>query len=231
MWGLTQREEWEVLRVLVAPAEVDPLPSADVEVDEFSFHYTATEKPHIQNDTFTSEPFVSFSLNRFCCVGAFLKRGSESEMRWKQAYDAESLTYSLFLPIDKPKINNINPPTLQNNPKPVNYRLAGDHLIKMSISHALAQSTKLSVYEERVMAIVEETKGLPELMAATGQVRVGRKEVAQLIGRVFLQKSAVNLLSTVLDTPEASFSFSCSSSFLLLFSSSCFVLSCFWKWW
>ena len=29
-----------------------------------------------------------------------------------------------------------------------------------------------------------------------------RKEIAQLIGKVFIQKSAVNLLSTVLDTPE-----------------------------
>ena len=31
---------------------------------------------------------------------------------------------------------------------------------------------------------------------------MSRKHIAQLIGRVFIQKSAVNLLSTVLDTPE-----------------------------
>ena len=31
---------------------------------------------------------------------------------------------------------------------------------------------------------------------------MSRKQIAQLIGRVFIQKSAVNLLSTVLDTPE-----------------------------
>lgn len=34
------------------------------------------------------------------------------------------------------------------------------------------------------------------------QVKMSRKQIAQLIGRVFIQKSAVNLLSTVLDTPE-----------------------------
>jgi uncharacterized Rmd1/YagE family protein len=34
------------------------------------------------------------------------------------------------------------------------------------------------------------------------QVGLSRKHIAQLIGRVFIQKSAVNLLSTVLDTPE-----------------------------
>ena len=33
-------------------------------------------------------------------------------------------------------------------------------------------------------------------------MELSRKGIAQLIGRVFLQKAAVNLLSTVLDTPE-----------------------------
>jgi uncharacterized Rmd1/YagE family protein len=84
----------------------------------------------------------------------------------------------------------------------VNYRLANDHMIKLSISSALAQSTKLTVYEQRVMEIVESTKDLPEILATTGEVRLSRKQIAQLIGRVFIQKSAVNLLSTVLDTPE-----------------------------
>lgn len=35
-----------------------------------------------------------------------------------------------------------------------------------------------------------------------GTVIISRKAIAQLIGRVFIQKAAVNLLSTVLDTPE-----------------------------
>lgn len=37
---------------------------------------------------------------------------------------------------------------------------------------------------------------------AAGKVIISRKAIAQLIGRVFIQKAAVNLLSTVLDTPE-----------------------------
>ena len=37
---------------------------------------------------------------------------------------------------------------------------------------------------------------------AAGKVPLTRKAIAQLIGKVFIQKSAVNLLSTVLDTPE-----------------------------
>ncbi len=45
---------------------------------------------------------------------------------------------------------------------------AGDHSIKLSISYALSQSTKLCVYEERVLEIVQSTKDLPESLAETG---------------------------------------------------------------
>ena len=45
---------------------------------------------------------------------------------------------------------------------------AGDHSIKLSISYALSQSTKLCVYEERVLDIVQSTKDLPESLAETG---------------------------------------------------------------
>ena len=54
-WGLSERQEREVMRSLVAPCLVDALPASEVEVDEFQFHYSLNEKPHIQNDTITSE--------------------------------------------------------------------------------------------------------------------------------------------------------------------------------
>jgi uncharacterized Rmd1/YagE family protein len=100
---LSSMQEQDVLRNLVVPCEENPLPPRDVEVDEFQFHYTASEKPNISNDTIT-----------------------------------------------------------------INHRFAHDHLIKLSISHALSQSTKLCVFEERVMEIVQSTKDLPELLASTG---------------------------------------------------------------
>ena len=42
-----------MLRNIVVPCELNPLPAREVEVDEFQVHYTANEKPHIQNDTIT----------------------------------------------------------------------------------------------------------------------------------------------------------------------------------
>lgn len=47
-----------------------------------------------------------------------------------------------------------------------------------------------------------QVRHLPEEMATYGEVHMSRTDVAMLMGKVFLQKSAVNLLNPVLDTPE-----------------------------
>lgn len=70
------------------------------------------------------------------------------------------------------------------------------------VSHAIAQSTKLSVFEMRVTRLAETTAHIPSALAATGEVKLSLKEASRLTGQLFLQKSAVNLLSTVLDVPE-----------------------------
>lgn len=96
----------------------------------------------------------------------------------------------------------IEKPHIQNDVVTLHRRFAQDHKMKLAISYALAQSTKLSVYEKRVVDIVLETKNLPESLAESGEINISGVEIAKLIGKVFLQKSAVNLLSSVLDTPE-----------------------------
>ncbi|GLI71318.1 hypothetical protein VaNZ11_016477 [Volvox africanus] len=94
------------------------------------------------------------------------------------------------------------PPHIQNDTITINRRQATDHQVRLAMSHALAQSTKLSVYEERVVALVEESRHLPQDLALHGRVSMSTKNLAQLIGKVFLQSSTLNLLSTVMDTPE-----------------------------
>ncbi|KAF6251755.1 hypothetical protein COO60DRAFT_1557589 [Scenedesmus sp. NREL 46B-D3] len=94
------------------------------------------------------------------------------------------------------------PPSMQNDTITISRHHSHDHQTKLAICHALAQSTKLCVYEERVVELVLDTKHLPQALALHGEVSVSSQEVAQRIGQVFLQRSAVNLLSSVLDTPE-----------------------------
>jgi len=50
--------------------------------------------------------------------------------------------------------------------------------------------------------IVHSTAHLPEQLATTGKVGISSKQIARLIGQVFLQRSAVNLLSSIMDTPD-----------------------------
>lgn len=93
------------------------------------------------------------------------------------------------------------------------------HPHQLSICFALSQSTKLLVYEERVLSIVQSTRSLPLTLAQSGKVHMSRKQIAQLMGRVFIQKSAVNLLSSVLDTPE--FFWSSADSFQNIYKKAC----------
>jgi hypothetical protein len=70
---------------------------------------------------------------------------------------------------------------------------ADDTLVRVAVSLALAQSTRISVQETQVMEMVYSTKELPFQLVKTGSVTVPHDELAILIGKVFLQKSALNL--------------------------------------
>eukprot|EP00878_Enallax_costatus_P023830 GHUV01025382.1.p1 GENE.GHUV01025382.1~~GHUV01025382.1.p1 ORF type:complete len:414 (+),score=120.11 GHUV01025382.1:206-1447(+) len=64
------------------------------------------------------------------------------------------------------------PPSMQNDTITISRHHANDHQVKLAICHALAQSTKLCVYEERVLELVFETKHLPQALAIHGTVHV-----------------------------------------------------------
>ncbi|GLC38116.1 sporulation protein rmd1 [Pleodorina starrii] len=95
-----------------------------------------------------------------------------------------------------------SPPNIRNDTFTIDSRLAADHQVKMAISHALAQSSKLAVYEERMVGLIEEVRHVPREMAERGAISLSRRKVAQLMGKVFLLKAAVNLTATMLDIPE-----------------------------
>jgi uncharacterized Rmd1/YagE family protein len=80
-------------------------------------------------------------------------------------------------------------------------RFDGDGLAQLAVSHALAQSTKLSVFESRVTRLAEASAHIPTALAAAGEIRMPRREATRLTGQLFLQRSAVNLLSAVNEVP------------------------------
>lgn len=78
------------------------------------------------------------------------------------------------------------------------------HLLKISVAHALAQSTLLARYESKAALVLSEprTMSIPRTLAKTGELRLRRRDALRLTGRLFALRRDVNLVSNVLDVPE-----------------------------
>ncbi|EER24298.1 hypothetical protein CPC735_056680 [Coccidioides posadasii C735 delta SOWgp] len=79
---------------------------------------------------------------------------------------------------------------------------SGDHMIKLAISHGIAQSTKLSFFEEVMAKQMAEAKDVPRRLALTGHLGMKREEVFQIMGKLFKSRVEVNLSSNMLDVPN-----------------------------
>lgn len=77
-----------------------------------------------------------------------------------------------------------------------------DELLRLSISHGLAQSIKLNEYERKAQDTIAKYGYLPEALAETGKIKLGRRALAKIRGRLFSTKSDIFLHYGLLDTPE-----------------------------
>lgn len=79
---------------------------------------------------------------------------------------------------------------------------SGDHMIKLAMSHAIAQSTKLNFFEQRMADQMEEAQHVPKRLALTGKLGMKREEVVRILGALFRSRVDVNLSSNTLDVPN-----------------------------
>lgn len=79
---------------------------------------------------------------------------------------------------------------------------SGDHMIKLAMSHAIAQSTKLSLFEEGMSRTMLAAQNVPKRLALTGKLGMARTDVVKMIGQLFTSRVDVNLSSNMLDTPN-----------------------------
>ncbi|KAL9030519.1 MAG: hypothetical protein Q9196_001365 [Gyalolechia fulgens] len=79
---------------------------------------------------------------------------------------------------------------------------SGDHMIKLAMSHAIAQSTKLNFFEQRMADQIEEAQHVPKRLALTGKLGMKREEVVRILGALFRSRVDVNLSSNTLDVPN-----------------------------
>lgn len=70
---------------------------------------------------------------------------------------------------------------------------SGDHMIKLAMSHAIAQSTKLSFFEQRMANQMIEAQHVPKRLALTGTLGMKREDVVKILGALFKSRVDVNL--------------------------------------
>lgn len=70
---------------------------------------------------------------------------------------------------------------------------SGDHMIKLAMSHAIAQSTKLSFFEQRMANQMADAQHVPRRLAQTGKLGLKREEVVKILGALFKSRVDVNL--------------------------------------
>jgi uncharacterized Rmd1/YagE family protein len=74
---------------------------------------------------------------------------------------------------------------------------SGDHMIKLAISHGIAQSTKLCFFEEVMARQMAEAKDVPRRLAMTGKLGMKREEVFRILGKLFKSRVEVNLCKSI----------------------------------
>ncbi|KAK4242715.1 hypothetical protein C8A03DRAFT_29146 [Achaetomium macrosporum] len=77
-----------------------------------------------------------------------------------------------------------------------------DHMVKLTISHAIAQSTKLCFFEERMSETMLDAQHVPKRLALTGELNMTRTEIVRILGRLFKSRVDINLSSNILDVPN-----------------------------
>ena len=67
------------------------------------------------------------------------------------------------------------------HPTCTSFRRLADIRTKLSLSHALSQSVKISLFEELISSTIEQTKDLPKSLSETGKIGVRSHEISKLI--------------------------------------------------
>ena len=84
----------------------------------------------------------------------------------------------------------------------ITLRDGSNYMTKLSISHAIAQSVKISLFEELVDNTIEDTQDIPQEIALTGKVSMNKEEIMKSIGELFILRININLHGSVMDSPE-----------------------------
>ncbi|KAH7915051.1 hypothetical protein BJ138DRAFT_1142512 [Hygrophoropsis aurantiaca] len=89
----------------------------------------------------------------------------------------------------------------------ITLRKGSSYMTKLSLSHALSQSVKISLFEELISSTIEDTKDIPESLSETGKIGMPHKEIMRKTGELFILRTNINSVGSVLDSPEVFWSY------------------------
>jgi uncharacterized Rmd1/YagE family protein len=175
--GRRSREETRVLaqgRKGDSPNRIAPDATTFAEMFVFSYgvvvfwNFTERQEKDILADLTFSEHETGISL---------VSRPVEED-----DFETEELHFEYSPYVERPRVFN-DMITLRS----------GDHMIKLAMSHAIAQSTKLSFFEEKMSQTMLDAQHVPKHLALTGKLGMERKEIVMILGRLFKSRVDVNL--------------------------------------
>ncbi|WFC96503.1 sporulation protein rmd1 [Malassezia brasiliensis] len=84
----------------------------------------------------------------------------------------------------------------------ITLRRGSSYMTKLSLSHALAQSTKISFFESVIEATIDTTKDIPRSIAESGKVGMPPVDIMKHIGHLFILRMNIHLVGSIVDSPE-----------------------------
>ena len=199
-WGLTPEEERKATRDLLEACEIDPYSADDVEVDTMFFAHADPEDPNERERFARPSPSPSFRLQESESLDESETSFDEGvkATSWLESLEARVMTRDAATASKKPFAEIA---TVVDDVVAIPPAQAGDAAVMLAASHALAQSTKLALYEKRAALLAADTESIPRQMATTGETSLTSKQATKLRGRCFLQRADLNVFGAVLDSP------------------------------
>lgn len=77
-----------------------------------------------------------------------------------------------------------------------------DQFVKLAFSYGLAQSVKLNLFENSVAKTINENKHIPNELIKNGKISMSKSKLAKKVGRLFQERSLINLNNYILDMPH-----------------------------
>lgn len=76
------------------------------------------------------------------------------------------------------------------------------NLTKLAISYGLAQTVKLGSFEDTTRKTFDNIKIIPHELAKQGKIPLSRREIRRKMGKLFTERTSINLHVDALDLPE-----------------------------